>query len=124
MENNLCVYYLYRDAGNNKRHGQVVLANPTGVSPETLRAALVAAFPNGQSFPDVVAFNPVALGWSSLFFVDHNLAGEDVSYHEVELIEAVNGELYDSRSVEDVFVRLERLEKGIPTIPLGVGYGR
>lgn len=87
MAQRLVVFYRYRDADNYKQHGHVVLANPTGLSPETLRAALVCAFPKLQSFPDIVAFDPEALGWPTLFFSGHDLAGADVSFHELEGIE-------------------------------------
>ena len=32
---NLKFHYLYRDAGNYKQFGSVVLSNPTNLSPET-----------------------------------------------------------------------------------------
>ena len=40
MARNLAVYYQYRDAGNYKQHGQVVLENPASVTPAALARAL------------------------------------------------------------------------------------
>lgn len=86
MPKNLIVYYLYRDASNYKQHGSVVVANDAGIEPDALYAAIKAAFSHLDIFPDVVAFDPSALGWPSLFFEDYDLAGDDVLLHELEAI--------------------------------------
>lgn len=83
----IVIDYLYRDAGNNKRHGQRVLANPTGIPPEAIWAAFQQAFRACQLFPDIVHFCPAALGWAALFFPDHDPDGDDIALHELVSIE-------------------------------------
>lgn len=103
---NLCVRYQYRDADNYKRHGYVVLENPSGCRVEMLQAALVQAFPKLQSFPDIVAFDPEVLDWPNLYFKGHDLGGADVNFHEVSSIEPTDEPANVSGDAEDVLERL------------------
>lgn len=86
MPKNLIVYYLYRDASNYKQHGSVIVPNDAGIEPDTLYAAIKAAFSHLNIFPDVVAFDPSVLGWPSLFFEDYDLEGDDLVHHELESV--------------------------------------
>lgn len=62
MQTNLCVYYLYRDVDNYKRHSQRIFSNSTGVTPAQLLACFVKGFLSIQLFPDVVSIDPARLG--------------------------------------------------------------
>ena len=106
MPNNLVVHYLYRDASNYKRHGSVIVANDAGIEPDALRDAIKAAFSHLDIFPDVVAFDPSALGWPSLFFEDHDPAGDDVGYHELGIIEKTHEKPTVSRSASELLFLL------------------
>lgn len=112
MPNNLVVNYLYRDASNYKRHGSVVVANDAGIEPDALYAAIKAAFSHLDIFPDVVAFNPSALGWPSLFFEDHDLAGDDVVYHELESVLPTAEAVTLNKSVGGVLSILKSYSQG------------
>lgn len=83
---NLAIHYTYRDAGNNKRHTVVVLANPSGYSPENVREALAHRFASIQGWADILHFEPEALGWPTVFFDDHDEFGEDLTVHELQEI--------------------------------------
>lgn len=106
MPNNLVVHYLYRDASNYKRHGSVIVANDAGIEPDALRDAIKAAFSYLDIFPDVVAFDPSALGLPSLFFEDHDLAGDDVIYHELGAIEKTQEKPTVSRSTSELLFQI------------------
>lgn len=106
MPNNLVVHYLYRDASNYKRHGGVIVANDAGIEPDALRDAIKATFSHLEIFPDVVAFDPSALGWPSLFFEDHDPAGDDVVYHELGAIEKTQEKPTVSRGTSELLFRM------------------
>lgn len=106
MPNNIVVNYLYRDASNYKRHGSVVVANDAGIEPDALYAAIKAAFSYLDIFPDVVAFDPSVLGWPSLFFEDHDPAGDDVVYHELSAIGKTQEKPTVSKSTSELLFRL------------------
>mgnify|MGYP006268458035 FL=1 len=86
MTNNLEVRYLYRDGANNKRYQSVVLANPNGVTPEALEEAIRTRFSDLQVWPDILHFQPEALGWPTAFFPDHDLKEDDLTVHEVDRV--------------------------------------
>ncbi|MBS3822569.1 MAG: hypothetical protein KGY53_01580, partial [Wenzhouxiangellaceae bacterium] len=75
MTNNLEVRYLYRDGANNKKCQSVVLANPDDITPEQLEEAIRSRFSSLQVWPDILHFQPEALGWPTAYFPDHDLNG-------------------------------------------------
>lgn len=77
---------MYRDAANYKQHGSVVVANPAGHSPEAVREGLRRRFAADQLEPDIVHFQPEALGWPTLYFEDHDETGDDLNLHELDAI--------------------------------------
>lgn len=107
MPKNLIVHYLYRDASNYKRHGGVIVANDAGIEPDALYNAIKAAFSHLNIFPDVVAFNPSALGWPNLFFEDYDLAGDDVAHHELVCVLLTDGAVTLNIDVGEVLLILE-----------------
>lgn len=109
MSNNLVVHYLYRDASNYKQHGSVILANDAGIEPDAVYASIKAAFSHLDIFPDVVAFDPSALGWPSLFFEDYDLAGDDVAYHELSEIVKTHEAPTVAVSAGELLVRLNAM---------------
>ena len=110
MARNLAVYYQYRDAGNYKQHGQVVLENPASVTPAALARALASAFPAFQYFPDVVGFDPLVLGWPGLFLEGHDgVEGDDVPHHELEAIEPTDEPANVGGGVDGLLERLRLL---------------
>lgn len=110
MARNLVVYYQCRDAGNYKLHGHVVLENPTQITPAVLRGALVTAFPEHQYFPDIVGFDPVALGWPGLSFEPHDCVdGDDLPHHEIEAIEPTDETASENGGVADLLEKLRLL---------------
>lgn len=106
MVKNLVVHYLYRDASNYKKHGSVIVANDAGIESDVLHDAIKAAFSHLDIFPDVVAFDPSALGWPNLFFEDYDLAGDDVVYHELGAIEKTQEKPTVSRSTSELLFRM------------------
>lgn len=115
MARNLVVYYQYRDAGNYKSHGQVVLENPTQINPAVLKVALASAFPEHQYFPDIVGFDPVALGWPGLSFEPHDCVdGDDLPNHEIEAIEPTDAPASESGGVAALLERLRLLRIPAP----------
>lgn len=86
QERNLRVEYLYRDGANYKRYSDVVIANPSGLSPDAVRAALRERFLEQQCWPDILHFRPETLGWPALYFDDHDPAGDDLDLHELDRI--------------------------------------
>ena len=90
MINNLEVRYLYRDGGNNKKCESVVLANPDGITPEQLEEAIRSRFSDLQVWPDILHFQPEALGWPTAYFPGHDLNGYDLTVHEMDQITLTN----------------------------------
>ena len=84
MINNLEVRYLYCDGGNNKKCESVVIANPDGITPEQLEQAIRSRFSELQVWPDILHFQPEALGWPTVYFSGHDLNGEDLNVHEID----------------------------------------
>lgn len=106
---NLKIYYLYRDAGNYKQHGAVVLENQTGIFPVTLRQEMTAAFSASNLFPDVVSFNPAALDWPCLFFEKYDLSDDDVPHHELVGIEETDEAETNKMNAEELMAKLRDL---------------
>lgn len=48
--NNLQFHYLYRDAGNYKQFGQIILSNPNGLTPEEATMQLKKGLIDGEFF--------------------------------------------------------------------------
>jgi hypothetical protein len=111
MGGNMVIDYLYRDGSNYKRFGRRVLANPAGVAPDRLWAAFRQAFRASQLFPDVVHFDPAALGWEMLFFPDHDTDADDIGLHELLGIEGTLESVDAAGSVYELLLRLQRLSK-------------
>ena len=86
MINNLEVRYLYRDGGNNKKCQSVVIANPGGITPEQLEQAIRSRFSDLQVWPDILHFQPEALGWPTAYFPGHDLNDDDLTVHEIDQI--------------------------------------
>ena len=86
MTSNLEVRYLYRDGGNNKKCQSIVLANHDGITPEQLEQAIRSRFSDLQVWPDILHFQPEALGWPTAYFSGHDLNGEDLTVHEIDQI--------------------------------------
>ena len=76
MNRNLEVSELYRDGCNNKKHQSVVIANPDGIAPEHLEQHLRSRFSALQVWPDILHFQPEALGWPTAYFPDHDPSGD------------------------------------------------
>lgn len=54
-ESNLKFEYLYRDAGNYKQFGRIVLQNPTKISPEIAKKTILPHLIDGEFFyPDKI----------------------------------------------------------------------
>jgi len=47
---NILFEYLYRDAGNNKQHGQAIFSNPGGIHLADIEAQIRATLHDGQWF--------------------------------------------------------------------------
>jgi len=86
MTNNLEVRYIYRDGGNNKKCQAVILGNSGGISPEQLKEAIRSRFSDLQVWPDIIQFQPEALGWPTAYFSDHDLHTDDLNVHEIDEI--------------------------------------
>ena len=86
MINNLEVRYLYRDGGNNKKCQSAVIANPGGITPEQLEEAIRSRFSDVLVWPDILHFQPEALGWPTGYFSDYELDQEDLTVHEIDEI--------------------------------------
>lgn len=86
LEHNLRIEYLYRDGSNYKQYSNVVITNPSGLSPEAVTAALRKRFQDDQCWPDILHFKPETLGWPVLYFDDHDPAGDDLNLHELDRI--------------------------------------
>lgn len=89
MAKNLVVHYLYRDASNYKKHGCVILVNDAGIQPDDLYMEIKLAFSSMNIFSDIVAFDPSAFGWPTLFFNDGSIGNDDVFFHELDYIEGL-----------------------------------
>jgi hypothetical protein len=109
MTASLSIFYLYRDAANNKRHGNRIIGNPSGISPDRLWNAFANAFLSNQLFPDIVSFDPSRLGWDELFFPGHDLAVCDVSLHELDRVVASEDEPNVDESADDLIRKLAAL---------------
>ena len=69
--------YLYRDAGNFKRWGEVVFSNTNNIGRDTLAAI------SGQALPlDRLYFLPDQIGVPNLHF-DEQIANLDHEWHEI-----------------------------------------
>lgn len=87
---NIKLSYLFRDAGNYKTFGYVVLSNPGSKSPEEIDADLRRCLIDGAYFyPDQVQV-PVL-----------NYSPEGM-WHEYEQVEATDEEVSDERTVAEV----------------------
>lgn len=109
MGSNMMINYLYRDASNYKQFGLRVLTNPTGIAPDLLWAAFRQGFRCFQLFPDIVHFDPAALGWGALFFPDHDTEADDISLHELVSIESTSEQADRDEYVDDLLRRLAAL---------------
>jgi hypothetical protein len=108
----ITIEYQYRDSDNYKRDATKSFKNPDGLSPELVRQAFEAAFRKIQVFPDVLSFDPAQLGWESLFFNGHDVAGSDISLHEIVNIEAVDESIGSRDHVNDLMRRITSLTEG------------
>lgn len=106
MDNNLIVHYMYRDAGNYKRHGSVIVKNEDGMTPGEFYMAIKSAFEYMKLFPDIVTFDPDVMGWPTLFFENHNLAMDDVGCHELISVQSTDEVPTQGFSVGDLLKKL------------------
>jgi len=110
----IIIDYLYRDSGNNKRHSSKSFFNPTQVAISTISSAFHTAFLCQQLFPDVLSFDPAAIGWETLFFADHDEAANDINLHEIDKISVGEISVHDADTIDDLLNRLQSLS--IPAI--------
>lgn len=105
----IVIDYLYRDAGNNKRHASKALLNPTHITVNSISTAFNSAYSRQQLFPDVLSFDPAAIGWDTLFFDDHAIAGSDISLHEIDCISVSTIPATCTDTVDELMQRLAAL---------------
>ncbi len=87
---NIKLSYLFRDVGNYKTFGYVILRNPSGRSPEQIDADLRRCMIDGAYFyPEQVQL-PV---------LDD---GDEGMWHEYEKVEMTDEEVNDERTIEEV----------------------
>ena len=63
-----------------------MLANPDGITPEQLEEAIRSRFSDLQVWPDILHFQPEALGWPTAYFSDYDTDQEDLTVREIDEI--------------------------------------
>ncbi len=84
--------YMYRDAGNYKQHGAVVLSNTEGLGIESAEIRL-------RAMCDGDCFNAAQVGLHEPFFED-GATDDDHAWHEFVSLEATQDEPTDVRSLK------------------------
>jgi len=97
--------YMYRDGGNYKQHGSVVLANEEALGVAEAAARLHAACVSDDSF------NAAQVGLPELFF-DDGVVEDDHSWHEFVSFEVTHDEPTDPRSLSELTEVFERARAG------------
>jgi len=100
--------YLYRDAGNYKKWGSVVFANPDGLTLDSIRWALQSAFlQDGLFIAEQIRLRDV------FFFAEGNTTSDDHCFHEFDGVEATLEVPHDkhSRTIGQFIVECQREAK-------------
>jgi hypothetical protein len=105
MLRNVKFSYLYRDAGNYKNSGEVVLSNPESIEIESVRIRLTRAFEQGDLFlADQVRVPEVFL------FREGCATSDDHCFHEFRSVEPTSEPAHDKhhRSISQLVAEVER----------------
>jgi len=98
MPNNIKFNYLYRDAGNYKQFGDVVLSNPNNIS-----IALITDIVR-KNLIDGEFFEAIKWGVPSLFFDTKN--EDDHEWHEFENVEITQEPTHLGLAIENLLDRI------------------
>lgn len=109
MQNNISFSYLYRDAGNYKKWGQIVFNNPNNLKIEKIDRRLRNAF--DKLYEDVSLFIADQIQIPEVFLYQSTEATEaDHCYHEFDKCEVTEDEPNDllNRSISDFIEEVEQ----------------
>lgn len=101
---NLKFEYLYRDAGNYKQHGSIILQNPTSLDPKKVTDLIKQHLIDGEFF-DPETFNVPRL---EIYNYDPEL---DNDWYEFERISETDEAATDSRTIEEFIMEWHKLNR-------------
>ena len=98
MPTNIKFNYLYRDAGNYKQFGNIILSNPNNISIDLVTDIIRKNLIDGEFF------EAGKWGVPSLFFDTKN--EDDHEWHEFENIEITQEPPYSGSAIEDLLDKI------------------
>jgi hypothetical protein len=99
LKNNIQFNYLYRDAGNFKKFGSVVFANPDNLSVKEIGEKI------SENLIDFSYFRPDSIGIPPLFFEKY-IEALDHSWNEFENVESTMQPATDERTITQFIEKL------------------
>jgi len=92
FSNNVRFSYLYRDAGNYKKYGEVIFSNPEAIDIDDIKQRIISKLIDGEFFiPKDWRIDPL--------FIDNCLSEMDHEWHEFVDISLTNTSAKEDQSI-------------------------
>jgi len=100
---NLCINYQYRDGDNYKKHGKVVVANPSGLNAEAVEACITDHLNDGRHF----IAHQVGLPEIIPRLDEQKARDADHCWHEFSDVDETDSQVTHDLTIDDLLKKFE-----------------